>query len=102
MTPDALPGDHRIRSTAVAITEACPCSRVSRARRLYNARAITQEFSEMSRHRAVGGIGKPPLLQRALGPVRPRPRFTKGKDSVQQKALDFGSQPASLRACDHA
>ena len=54
----------------------------------------------MSRHRAVGGIGKPPFPQRGLCLVRPRPRITEGKEPIQQYALfplASPSPPASRR-----
>ena len=66
------------------------------------ARALAEEFSKMSRNRAVGGIGKPPFPQRRLCAVRPRRRVTHWKESVEYHALDFRPrQRRGLRSGDH-
>jgi hypothetical protein len=57
-----------------------------------DTRATPQELGKVTGNRAVGGIGKPPLFQGGLCPVRVRPRAALGEEAIEEYRLDFGTR----------
>ena len=53
------------------------------------ARTAPEEVGQMARHRAVGGVGKPPIAQTRLGSMGPRPRVAGRKEAVQHQPHDL-------------
>jgi len=55
-------------------------------------RTTPQEIGKVSCDRTVGRIGKPPLFQGGLCPVRMRLRVALGEETVEQYRLDLGTR----------